>query len=63
MRNEKKILEAAEQGNIEAQSDLGNLYRREGDFQQEANIHESYKMANAYANQVVFTESEKLRNK
>ena len=32
MKNEKKILEAAEQGNIEAQSDLGNLYRREGDF-------------------------------
>lgn len=32
-------------------------------LQQEANIHESYKMANMYANQVVFTESEKLRNK
>jgi uncharacterized protein len=32
MKNQKKIIEAAEQGNIEAQSDLGNLYRREGDF-------------------------------
>jgi uncharacterized protein len=33
MQNEKKILKAAKQGNIKAQSDLGNLYRLEGDFE------------------------------